>query len=126
LTEEDIKSVLSLLHNNLEYQSAIESHQELTSSFQNLSIRSSSSYQEENIPKNHPTFNLPDYLVEQAKSDITQILQEPIIDCIFSEKAEGSSSYLNFFENPLFPEDKPEKEKHSIHTVVPQIQILSI
>ena len=89
LTEEDIKSVLSLLHQNPEIQSVIQSHQDLTSSFQNLSIGSSSSYQVHNTPKNNPTFNLRDHLAEQAKFDIFQILQEPIPDCISSDRAES-------------------------------------
>ena len=88
--------------------------------FQNLSIGSSSSYQVQNTPKNHPVFNLPDHLAEQAKFDISQILQEPITDCISSYKDESSSSYLKFFENPLFPEDKLEEYKKSVHFSAPQ------
>ena len=71
LIEEDIKTVLILLHQNPEIQSVIKSHQDLTSSFQNLSIGSSSSYQVHKTPKNHPTFNLPDHLAEQTKFDIS-------------------------------------------------------
>ena len=45
LTEEDIKSVLDLLRQNPEIQSVIRTHQDLTSSFQNLSIGPSTPYQ---------------------------------------------------------------------------------
>jgi hypothetical protein len=45
LMEEDIKCVLSLLHQKPDIQYVIQSHQDLTSSFQNLSIGSYSSYQ---------------------------------------------------------------------------------
>jgi hypothetical protein len=119
-TEEDIKGVLNLLHQNPKIQSVIRSHQDLTSSFQNLSIESPTPYHIQKTPKNHPVFNLPDHLARKTRYDISQILQESIPDCISSDRSENSSSCVKVFGNPLFLEDKPKAYKQFDYFVAHQ------